>query len=381
MKIIYPALIAILLINSTAQLASCDEKMDAAVAEMKQVLQSANFPIDMFAQDPMSVDAVQVNTTWWAIQPDMTRAFRKYFSGSSQPVGSFYYAETFCSADEDFQKAVRLAIWGIDDKEYEFRTMAAVVQGVPAEIKKEFQNGTRLDLTGLANHIQSQFEAADVVATIDAQHVDTSKSCSVTTIYRQPPEGLHAWYRANMEWAVRIRVTETAGGETTVDAGRGFTSAKSRIVLRGYIVVRAVTQSRAIEIGPVYEQSLRKHGSDRFNLLGQGWKIVAASKPKDQAQKPLQSPRPSQEYAVAEYQTDWGIPLGGPFIGRNPLMLMMHNSVARDYVAPFQVNIANSLLADPSLSFENAGSPTPKPIQPTAIEPPPAVTEPAPAVQ
>ncbi len=172
----------------------------------------------------------------------------------------------------------------------------------------------------------------------------------VTTDFRRPPEGLRDWYRDNLQWSIRIRVSETSGEHQSVTAGYAYSSTKSRIVLRGFLVVMAKDKNLALEVGPIFEHSFRKNGSAAFVLTGQGWQLQAMTK--------------------EGHFSSGGIQMAGPFENRSPLLLMMHNSAAPGYVAPMHVKLANSLLADSELSFESAGQMIAHPKSVAAPAPP-----------
>lgn len=350
MKRIRAAVITVLIMNVSSPFAGADQKMDTAVADMQRELQSGGFPSDMFTQNQEQVDAIQVNTTWWAFEPEIAKAFQRQFPNQPQPKGFFWRTDTFLSTNVDFEEAVMRTVWGESHTHLELKSVAEVMQGVPSEIKREFQTGTRVAFQTIARHIQSTLKAEGLASSISVEVSNRQRLCEVTTEYRQPPQGLHDWYLKNMEWAIRIRVAETTGLNETVAAGRSFSSSKSRVVLQSYLVVRAIHQNRAIEIGPIFENSFRKNGSDSFDLLSEVMMLVA---------------RP-----VDGHQHSGGIKMSGVFANRSPLLLMTRDTVVPDYLAPYQLKIANSLLADPGLSFESASQSVAKPTSPSETKNP-----------
>ena len=103
----------------------------------------------------------------------------------------------------------------------------------------------------------------------------------------------------------------------------------------------AKDRNRAVEVGPVFENSFRKNGSEPFNVFGEGWRLIASTK--------------------EGHFSSGGIQMAGPFSRRSPLLLMTDGSAAPDFIAPLQLTIANSLLADSALSFESAEQPIARP--------------------
>jgi len=321
-------------INLALLHARADEKMDLAVAEMKQTLAAQGFPLEMFDHGQERIDQIQLNTTWWAFEPDMANIFQKYSPNSSTPKGHFFGADSFLSANADYEEAVMRSIWGDDHQHFQVKSVAALIYGVPAEIRRDFQSGTRLNYTKIAQHIQTELKNAGFESSIGNDFDRPGTICEVTTSYHRPPEGLSDWYREHLEWAIRIRVSETSGENRTVAAGKAFSSPRSRVVLQGYLVVMAKNRNRAIEIGPIFENSFRKNGSDPFNVFGEGWRLLALTK--------------------EGHFSSGGIQMQGSFTGRSPLLLMTNDSAAPGYIAPIQLKLANSLLADATLSFESA---------------------------
>lgn len=338
-------------ISLTSLDAQADEKMDAAVSEMKQTLAVQGFPLEMFEHDQDRVDQIQLNTTWWAFEPDMATVFQRYYPNSSTPKGHFWNADSFLSANADYEEAVMRAIWGDNHTHFKVVSMNATNHGVPGEIRRDFQSGTRLRATKIAEHVQTLLTNAGHESSIGNVDQQTGTICEVTTAYQRPPEGLSDWYRDHIQWAIRIRVSETSGENRTVAAGKAYNSPKSRVVLRGHLVVMAKDTNRAIEVGPVFENSFRKYGTEPFNVFGEGWRLAAA--------------------LVEGHASTGGIQMVGPFFRRSPLLLMTDGSAAPGFIEPLQLTIANSLLADSTLSFESAGQ---------AIARPKAVAVPAPPV-
>ena len=334
-------LIVSIVISLAMPNASADEKMDAAVSEMKQTLAIQGFPLEMFDHDQERVDQIQLNTTWWAFEPEMATVFQKYYRNTSAPKGHFWRADSFLSANADYEEAVMRAIWGDNHQHYKVISSAATLAGVPGEIRRDFQAGTRLRSTKIAEHIQLLLKNGGHEAFIGNVDSQTGTICEVTTAYQRPPEGLSVWYRDHLQWAIRIRVSETSGENRTVAAGKAFHSPKSRIVLRGHLVVMAKDRNRAIEVGPIFENSFRKNGSEPFNVFGEGWRLMGAT--------------------VEGHVSTGGIQMVGPFARRSPLLLMTDGSAAPDFIAPLQLTIANSLLADSALSFESAEQPIARP--------------------
>ena len=337
-------------INLAMLHARADEKMDVTVAEMKQTLAAQGFPLEMFHHDQERIDQIQLNTTWWAFEPDMANIFQKYYPNSSTPKGHFYQAASFLSTNADYEEAVMRSIWGDDHQHFEVKSSAAIVQGVPAEIRRDLQSGTRLNYTRIAQHIQTELRHAGFESSIGTDVDRPGALCEVTTEYHRPSEGLSDWYREQLAWAIRIRVSETSGENRTVAAGKAFSSPRSRVVLQGYLVVMAKNRNRAIEVGPMFENSFRKNGSDPFNVFGEGWMLRG---------------RP-----VEGHGNTGGIQMSGPFTGRSPLLLMTGNSAAPGHLAPIQIKLANSLLADSTLSFESASQTVASP-RPAAVPAPP----------
>lgn len=343
-------LIVLTAINPAMLHARADEKMDAAVAEMKQTLAAQGFPLEMFDHGQERIDQIQLNTTWWAFEPDMANIFQTYYPNPSTPKGHFFGADSFLSANADYEEAVMRSIWGDDHRHFKVKSVAAAIQGVPAEIRPDFQTGTRLNYTKITQHIQTELKYAGFELSIGNDVDRLGTICEVTSAYRRPPEGLSDWYREHLAWAIRIRVSETSGENRTVAAGKAFSSLKSRVVLRGYLVVMAKDRNRAIEVGPIFENSFRKNGSDPFNVFGEGWRLMALTK--------------------EGHFASGGMEMEGPFTGRSPLLLMTNNSAAPGHIAPLQLTIANSLLADSTLHFESAGQPIARPKAPVTPAPP-----------
>lgn len=320
MKLLCNVWIASLIVSLMTLHVSADDRMDAAVADMRSYLDQNGFPYDMFKQEQERVDSIQVNTTWWAFERGMAAVFEVHFPRPTPPSGFFFETSSFLSKDFDFEEAVMQAIWGEKHSHAQIASKAAISHGTPPEIKSEFQRGTRVQYQQLAEHIQSILEADGHHCTI---RPGLSDMCEVSTDARHPPQGLHSWYRKHMRWALVIRVKETSGTHGTVTAGRAFSSTKSRIVQQGYVRVSSTRDNRSIEIGPIFESSFRKHGADPFDLLGQGWAFRA---------RLADGHRPSG-----------GIQMEGPFQGKSPLLLMTSGSQLPGYLSPHQEIIAKSL--------------------------------------
>lgn len=341
MKQLCKYLIVSIVISLAMSHTCADEKIDAVVAEMKQTLAVRGFPLEMFDHDQERVDQIQLNTTWWAFEPELATVFQKYYRNTSAPKGHFWRADSFLSANADYEEAVMRAIWGDNHTHLRVISVADTIYGVPGEIRRDLQSGTRLNSTKIAEHIQSLLRNAGLEASIGNVDQQTGTICEVTTAFQRPPEGLSEWYRDHLQWAIRIRVSETSGANQTVAAGMAYHSPKSRIVLRGHLVVMAKDRNRAIEVGPVFENSFRKNGSDPFNVFGEGWVLRA--------------------YTKEGHFNSGGIQMMGPFTNRSPLLLMTDGSAAPGFIEPLQLKIANSMLADSTLWFESAGQPIARP--------------------
>lgn len=346
-------LMPLLIVSFNNSMVADDEKMDAAVADMKSYLNQNGFPYDMFKQGQDRVDQIQVNTTWWAFESGMAAAFEVHYPRPTPSSGFFLETKSFSSKDFDFEEAVMRTMWGENHLHCASKPVYNTIYGIPPEIRSEFQLGTRIQYRKLAEHIQSVLKANGHTSDI---RIGPGQMCEVRAYVGQPPEGLHAWYREHMRWGLVIRVQETSGEHKTVDAGRSFSSTKSRIVLHGHVLVWSTRDNRSMTIGPIFENSFRKHGATPFDLFGGGMHLATDCTDDHRPSGGIDMTRP------------------GPFQGKSPLLLMTGNSALPGYLSPHQLAIANSLLDDSNLQFTAASSPLPQPLQPQdegpAPEPP-----------